>query len=776
MDTENEPQPGPSNVKKKSPKSTNKMPNIKEMSKDEIQAALLKKRQCDADAQKIVERLIENPVPAPWFVYCLKFINQCHIDDVFEERSLINQCGYPICLGILPNFPKKQYMISTKLNKIYDITERKKFCSDKCFNAAVFIREQMLTSPLWLRDKEDIPDFKLLPWTTKGMPGLEINFGVPDNSEIEPDPTQFTSVSDFAKTSLDDAPDTFEEMEKHTFLEEEETSNTKKKAPNTSEKLEKLIKKSNENQQRINRKIIESHFSEIVSEDDLFKYSKHQLKLINLGDRAQALKLSEQISKESLRERLENRRKAMLKQQTEAKSKAKNNTSSVEEISDKVKTLQINSDELKSDDKHSSNENSNKNISKTFELNSNELKTDLQENDTQDLSSGSQEKCEISTKIETIQSTLKQENYPRKEFEIEKSTDFPVQTNQPTSSRTNEKELPQNLSVEETLKINNNESKPIKPSIKSILIEKIKEELPPNPSLDKQIKPPTDLSTTDLAINYIEKCLTEWFTIDSLLFLYGRERVKNDVKSHNKVIQEKLTEFLKESTNNLYENEAYIKLCKKIDMLELEEERYEKSVINRNLKPLPDYRMLRAENKRLIVKVRSFYNGNIEFEEPGLSESETSEESEVDSEIDSDDDEYTTVLPAVDKNSQNHLRRQIVFNCLNKTVPGLLQTFGLTSHDMTSEIRQFISTFYLTAKNIIFKPIHLNLLGVIILRLLGEKNRGLFKLMEDATAIKYSTILLNIYKLPYDYLDQIVAKLTNIESIVDNHCTTKTNK
>lgn len=250
-------------------------------------------------------------------------------------------------------------------------------------------------------------------------------------------------------------------------------------------------------------------------------------------------------------------------------------------------------------------------------------------------------------------------------------TDFPVEasseiSNQSTSSKINEKDLPQNLSMAETIKINNNESKSIKPSIKSILIEKIKEELPPNPCL----KPPTDLSTTELAINYIEKCLTEWFTIDSLLFLYGRERVKNDVKSHNKVIQEKLTEFLKESTNNLYENEAYIKLCKKIDMLELEEERYDKSVINRNLKPLPDYRMLRAENKRLIVKVRSFYNGNMEFEEPGLSESETSDESEVESEIDSDDDdEYTatTVLPAVDKNSQTHLRRQIVFNCLNKT-------------------------------------------------------------------------------------------------------------
>lgn len=58
--------------------------------------------------------------------------------------------------------PTKQYQISTLTNKVYDITDRKKFCSSHCYKASTFLKDQMLTSPLWLRDQELIPDFKLL--------------------------------------------------------------------------------------------------------------------------------------------------------------------------------------------------------------------------------------------------------------------------------------------------------------------------------------------------------------------------------------------------------------------------------------------------------------------------------------------------------------------------------------------------------------------------------------------------------------------------------------
>lgn len=46
---------------------------------------------------------------------------------------------------------------------MYDITERKKFCSNSCFKSSNYLKEQLLTSPLWLRDQEIVPNIKLLP-------------------------------------------------------------------------------------------------------------------------------------------------------------------------------------------------------------------------------------------------------------------------------------------------------------------------------------------------------------------------------------------------------------------------------------------------------------------------------------------------------------------------------------------------------------------------------------------------------------------------------------
>lgn len=95
-------------------------------------------------------------------------INQSHYDDIVEERSIIKLCGYPLCSEKLGDKPKKQYQISTAHNKVYDITERKNFCSNNCYRSSIFLKEQVLTTPLWVRREEDIiPEFKLLSLDVK---------------------------------------------------------------------------------------------------------------------------------------------------------------------------------------------------------------------------------------------------------------------------------------------------------------------------------------------------------------------------------------------------------------------------------------------------------------------------------------------------------------------------------------------------------------------------------------------------------------------------------
>lgn len=150
-------------VKEKQKVNRTKLPRkAKNFSKEQLQLALRKKKECNAKAQSIVEALLDPVDDVENFLIMLRDINQSHFDDVVQERAIQKVCGYPLCAKELLNIPQQKYVISLSNKKVYDITERKHFCSGDCYRASNFIKEQMLTSPLWLRDQEDIPEFRLL--------------------------------------------------------------------------------------------------------------------------------------------------------------------------------------------------------------------------------------------------------------------------------------------------------------------------------------------------------------------------------------------------------------------------------------------------------------------------------------------------------------------------------------------------------------------------------------------------------------------------------------
>ncbi|XP_060534652.1 RNA polymerase II subunit B1 CTD phosphatase Rpap2 isoform X2 [Cylas formicarius] len=170
----------------------------------EIQATAQRKKDCDARAMKIVEFSIEGKLRPEVFTKCLPFITQEHYQDIVEERAITKLCGYSVCGKKIPEMPNKQYFISTKSNKVYDITERKNFCSNFCYKASMHIKRQIDNSPLWLRKLEDIPEYSLLNSSDEGLPGEYIDQGL-----IKP-PTReqyFTSISSFTQASLDDLTD-----------------------------------------------------------------------------------------------------------------------------------------------------------------------------------------------------------------------------------------------------------------------------------------------------------------------------------------------------------------------------------------------------------------------------------------------------------------------------------------------------------------------------------------------------------------------------------------
>ena len=121
------------------------------------------------------------------------YINESYYNDIIDERNCIKICGYCLCSKELNNVPKQQYHISAKHNKVFDITERKvknssilryaerqllfsllrlfsfpiviykfqKFCSNTCYKSSNFYKDQLQSSPLWMRDDSNPADVNL---------------------------------------------------------------------------------------------------------------------------------------------------------------------------------------------------------------------------------------------------------------------------------------------------------------------------------------------------------------------------------------------------------------------------------------------------------------------------------------------------------------------------------------------------------------------------------------------------------------------------------------
>ncbi|KAM9130112.1 putative RNA polymerase II subunit B1 CTD phosphatase RPAP2 isoform 3-T4 [Pangshura tecta] len=127
-----------------------------------LEAAIRKKFEYEKKALCVVEQLLEEDITEEFLVNCGNFITPSHYKDAVEERFIIKLCGYPLCRNRLKNVPKQKYRVSTKTNKVYDITERKCFCSNFCYRASKYFEAQIPKSPVWMREEERPPDIELL--------------------------------------------------------------------------------------------------------------------------------------------------------------------------------------------------------------------------------------------------------------------------------------------------------------------------------------------------------------------------------------------------------------------------------------------------------------------------------------------------------------------------------------------------------------------------------------------------------------------------------------
>ncbi|XP_035526306.1 putative RNA polymerase II subunit B1 CTD phosphatase rpap2 [Morone saxatilis] len=139
-----------------------------------VKEKLREKLDLETRAAKVVERLLEDCVAEDFLVDCARFINLANYKDAIEERFIAKMCGYPICPNKLDKIPTQRYKISTKTNKVYDITERKCFCSNFCYKASKEFELQISNTPLWLRQYESPPEIKLMKRGDGGRFGEEV--------------------------------------------------------------------------------------------------------------------------------------------------------------------------------------------------------------------------------------------------------------------------------------------------------------------------------------------------------------------------------------------------------------------------------------------------------------------------------------------------------------------------------------------------------------------------------------------------------------------------
>ncbi|NXX42932.1 RPAP2 phosphatase, partial [Tricholaema leucomelas] len=139
-----------------------------------LESAMRKKIECEKKALYIVEQLLEENITEEFLLNSGKCITPAHYKDIVDERSIIKLCGYPLCQNKLENVPKQKYRISTKTNRVYDITERKCFCSNFCYRASKYFAAQISTSPVWMREEEKPPDIELLKEGQSGQSGDEV--------------------------------------------------------------------------------------------------------------------------------------------------------------------------------------------------------------------------------------------------------------------------------------------------------------------------------------------------------------------------------------------------------------------------------------------------------------------------------------------------------------------------------------------------------------------------------------------------------------------------
>ncbi|XP_033731935.1 putative RNA polymerase II subunit B1 CTD phosphatase RPAP2 isoform X2 [Pecten maximus] len=590
-----------------------------------VEHDLRRRQECEKRAFHIVEKMLDGPVAETSLLQDALHICPNHYDDIIEERAIAKLCGYPICQNPLGQIPKQKYHISTRSNKVYDITARKNFCSNQCFTASQYFRRQLLTAPLWTREHMPNKGFKLLSLgATSGLEGDEVISVTPEiRKEVQ----------------------SLERLEKYETKSKDKPAN---KSPNDPDQINLQSLRISDNtlssNKNKNSSVPSTHQENIsVAIDEKKVGNKDDSSKINNNDDSQVKKESgDAMTTESKMKYLElllSKRKHLLGKMAD------------------IQPMKLSKDSDDDEDSASgADHHGNKNPTKES------YKTPCSESGNVNVNSASDsDDCQDSELQGDIRTS-------------------PV-LNKPSESHTQISHSTPHLQA---------------------------------PRLKPPDKTPKALSKS--VIKILCQTLKQWVTKETIELISPQE---SDTP-HDGIDE---TEF----------QLKYTKLCQRIDARENDlddlvgESRIEDSSFPE--KPVPNYSILKEETEEFGQRVAQYLQGKTNVTGM-INEVAAEKQSEVH-------------LPTVDSHDQMLIRKKIVMEKLNHSMPELLVPLKLSMQEVFSEVRQLVLTFSLSNQNILFRPAEWTLVCLILIKILARRHHHIADSFKEESAVRYFDILLH---------------------------------
>ncbi|XP_062593080.1 putative RNA polymerase II subunit B1 CTD phosphatase RPAP2 [Saccostrea cucullata] len=600
------------------------------MDKKSLEAKIRYQVACEEKAHRIVEQLIEPGISENVLTEAGLYITPDHYQDITEERSISRLCGYPICDNRITKVLSQKYHISTKTNKVYDITDRKNFCSNECYKASVFFQKQIATSPLWSRKEEKPKLIELLP--------KELNRGSVGKEVIN----THTELYREAKRFRDEEKKLQQKAARERSMAEEQDK--------TVHDVVAGVEKLNVNDENQSDK--KNPVCKVEAKEDKDKHEENSGHQENRTEKQKGSS-SDVLSTASENEQSEkiNRLMALLDRRKHLLGKL---------VQDEKAQLPSTTNS----EKVSAAEHADVSVAKPCE----------EDNDDSD------DSCDDSEK--DSQSDVKNRKT------IVQSCDTAISEKVPSGAISQDSE---NVCVKTKRKENN----------------------------------PSEISY----LSMVCELMKEWITLETLRFLDCQDQ-----------------EFERQAGVTT-EMEAKIKdLCRRVDQQEAaldgligEQESLEDKLPVRSL--APDYKSLKKETEDFSQRVNSFFAGG-----KAVTEKEVKSQAPV-------------YLPSVDSHNQLLIRQRIVMDQLNKVIPDLLPPLKLSIQDVFTELKQLVTTFRLTSKNILFKPAEWSLVGLLLLKILSRKNLQVSCAFLNTSAVEYFSIFLGSIGEELEKVDLHVTKM-----------------